>query len=108
MYASYYTDQTNKNTESGSLIVPPPKSTAWYDDMRQWPAIEEVDIFTYLIERKACDLREMKAYKSTAAYNYFLSQCVGGFLISEQQGGIFLKSQVVLNTYWNTQYILSV
>ena len=64
------------------------------DDMKKWPNIGDMDIFSYLIDRRACDLREMKAYKSTAAYNYFLSECVGKVMIANYQENVYIKAQV--------------
>ncbi|XP_064468467.1 uncharacterized protein LOC135379147, partial [Ornithodoros turicata] len=45
----------------------------WSEDMKLWPSITSADIICYLLQSKACDLQEAKAYKSLESYNYL--QC---------------------------------
>lgn len=41
--------------------------------MKLWPSVTSGDIVCYLLQSKACDLQEAKAYKSLESYNYL--QC---------------------------------
>lgn len=49
--------------------------------MKKWPEIRSGNIVSHLLGTKACNLREVKAYKSLDAYNYVLSGWVGQLLI---------------------------
>ena len=55
----------------------PDDITSWFEDMRLWPAVQSPDIIYYLVNTKACDLQEVKAYRSLESYNYLQSGKVG-------------------------------
>ncbi|KAG0420968.1 hypothetical protein HPB47_003122 [Ixodes persulcatus] len=49
----------------------------------KWPEIRSPQIVYYLLKTKACDLEEVKAYKSLDSYNYVQSGWVGALLVHE-------------------------
>ncbi|KAG0422276.1 hypothetical protein HPB47_001888 [Ixodes persulcatus] len=68
----------------------PERITTWQDSEKKWPEIRSGNIVCYLLDTKACDLREVKAYTSLDAYNYVLSGWVGQLLIHEIDGDLVL------------------
>ncbi|KAM7282602.1 uncharacterized protein ISCGN_002748 [Ixodes scapularis] len=75
--------------------VHPKEVSIWEDNMKSWPPIEKPDIIFYLLHSKACDLQEVRAYKSLDSYNYLSSGLVGtvlGHRISDQL--CYLKAEV--------------
>lgn len=57
--------------------------TTWEDNLKKWPEIRSPQIVYYLLKTKACDLEEVKAYKSLDSYNYVRSGWVGALLVHE-------------------------
>ncbi|XP_042148814.1 uncharacterized protein LOC115312451 [Ixodes scapularis] len=75
--------------------VHPKEVSMWEDNMKSWPPIEKPDIVFYLVHSKACDLQEVRAYKSLESYLYLTSGLVGTVLhhrISDQLG--YFKAEV--------------
>ncbi|KAG0435411.1 hypothetical protein HPB47_018506 [Ixodes persulcatus] len=48
----------------------PDNITSWSEDMRRWPSVTSPDVIYYLVNTKACDLQDVKAYRSLESYNY--------------------------------------
>ncbi|KAM7306756.1 uncharacterized protein ISCGN_010423 [Ixodes scapularis] len=85
-----------RSSAKGSVpYVHPKEVSIWEDNMKSWPPIEKPDIIFYLLHSKACDLQEVRAYKSLDSYNYLSSGLVGtvlGHRISDQL--CYLKAEV--------------
>lgn len=73
----------------------PERITTWEDDEKKWSEIRSENIVCYLLDTKACDLREVKAYKSLDAYNYALSGWVKQLLIHKTDGDLVLLKACV-------------
>lgn len=73
----------------------PDSITAWKDDVRLWPGIRQPDIIYYLLSTKACDLRDVKAFKSLESYNYLQSGWVGALSVHQVNDEVtYVKGQV--------------
>lgn len=76
--------------------------------MKKWPDIWSADVIYYLLYTKACDMRDVKAYKSLESYNYLKSGWVGKVLIHEIDSDLVLlkgsvqgsQSSKKLNQVW--------
>ncbi|XP_037555745.2 uncharacterized protein LOC119432660, partial [Dermacentor silvarum] len=67
----------------------------WTEDMRDWPEIRGPDIVYYLLHSKACDLQEVRCYKSLQSYNYLQSGWVGKVLLHKvNEDIVLLKADV--------------
>lgn len=67
----------------------------WTEDMRDWPEIKGPDIVYYLVHSKACDLQEVRCYKSLQSYNYLQSGWVGKVLLHKvNEEIVLLKADV--------------
>ncbi|XP_064488342.1 uncharacterized protein LOC135400439 [Ornithodoros turicata] len=64
----------------GQYYAHPDDISAWTDDLRLWPNTTSGDIVYYLVNSKACDLQDVKAYKSLESYNYLQCGWVGKLL----------------------------
>ncbi|KAG0445051.1 hypothetical protein HPB47_000995 [Ixodes persulcatus] len=53
----------------------------------KWPDIRAPQIIYYLLHTKACDMEDVKAYKSLDSYNYLKSGWVGAVLVHEVDQG---------------------
>lgn len=60
-----------------TTYVHPKEVSVWDDDMKCWAPVEKPDIVFYLLHSKACDLQDVKAYKSLDSYQYLTAGLVG-------------------------------
>lgn len=69
--------------------------TSWCDDLKKWPQLQTPHIIYYLLEKKACDLREVKAFRSMQSYTYLQSGWVGTVLLHKiDKNLVLLKCEV--------------
>lgn len=74
--------------------VHPDDVTAW-SDMRLWPSVTSGDIVYYLVNSKACDLQEVKAYKSLESYDYLQCGWVGKLSAHKvNEDTVYVKGEV--------------
>ena len=97
MLQRYSLDTWKLYVLSTSFAGPPADSDpCWIvNDPGGWPDIDTTDIYEYLVMSKAMDKHEMKAFRSTYAYNYvqcgwlgILSHCTAG------QDATYIKATV--------------
>ncbi|KAG0437880.1 hypothetical protein HPB47_017248 [Ixodes persulcatus] len=70
--------------QSTSTQYPRPSCIkVWEDNVKKCPDVRSPQIIYYLLHTKACDLEDVKAYKSLDSYNYFKSGWVGAVLVHE-------------------------
>ncbi|KAM7299602.1 uncharacterized protein ISCGN_020168 [Ixodes scapularis] len=63
--------------------------------MRLWPSIRIPDIFYYLVHTKACDLQDVKAYRSLESFNYLQSGWVGNLSVHQiDEEFSFVRGQI--------------
>ncbi|KAG0430388.1 hypothetical protein HPB47_022741 [Ixodes persulcatus] len=76
--------QCKSDSKPENRLYPHPSCiTTWEDNLKKWPEIRSPQIVYYLLKTKACDLEEVKAYKSLDSYNYVRSGWVGALLVHE-------------------------
>ncbi|KAG0425314.1 hypothetical protein HPB47_027505 [Ixodes persulcatus] len=76
--------QCKSDSKPENRLYPHPSCiTTWEDNLKKWPEIRSPQIVYYLLKTKACDLEEVKAYKSLDSYNYVQSGWVGALLVHE-------------------------
>ncbi|XP_064461730.1 uncharacterized protein LOC135371681 [Ornithodoros turicata] len=81
--------------EDGRYYPHPDDLDSWSDDMKWWPGVTSGDIVYYLLSSKACDLKDVKAYKSLESYNYLQCGWVGKLLVHKVDNEIvFVKGEV--------------
>lgn len=100
--------------DDGEVIQNPmnDKDSVWKDDLKIWPKTEAPQITAYLLENKACDFRQMEAFRSLQSYNYLQSGWVGQVLVNEVNDDVcFLKGKVTpsqsLNNDCHTAWVCS-
>lgn len=58
------------------IYVHPKEVSVWDDDIKCWAPVEKPDIDFYLLNSKACDLQDVRAYKSLDSYEYLTAGLV--------------------------------
>ncbi|XP_049518797.1 uncharacterized protein LOC119440264 [Dermacentor silvarum] len=71
----------NKGFAENFVYAHPDDIKEWTEDMLDWLEIRGPDIVYYLVHSKACDLQEVRCYKSLQSYNYLQSGWVGKVLL---------------------------
>ncbi|KAG0421434.1 hypothetical protein HPB47_002670 [Ixodes persulcatus] len=88
------------SSSSASAATKPPVAiadniTSWSEDMRLWPSVTSPDVIYYLVNTKACDLQDVKAYRSLESYNYLQSGWVGKLSVHQIDAELcYVKGQV--------------
>ncbi|KAM7313415.1 uncharacterized protein ISCGN_003280 [Ixodes scapularis] len=73
----------------------PDNITSWSEDMRLWPSVTSPDVIYYLVNTKACDLQDVKAYRNLESYNYLQSGWVGKLSVHQIDAELcYVKGQV--------------
>lgn len=63
--------------------------------MKLWPSVHGPDIVYYLLHTKACDLKDVKAFKSLDSFSYLQSGLVGTILVHKIDDNLcYLKCEV--------------
>ncbi|XP_042144335.1 uncharacterized protein LOC115311463 [Ixodes scapularis] len=79
----------------GEYYAHPEDVTMWIDDIRLWPGIRQADIVYYLLSTQACDLKDVKAFKSLDSYNYLQCGWVGALSVHQVDEAVtYIKGQV--------------
>ncbi|KAG0416208.1 hypothetical protein HPB47_006619 [Ixodes persulcatus] len=70
--------------------------------MKCWAPVEKPDIVFYLLHSKACDLQDVRAYKSLDSYQYLTAGLVGMVHHHRMNGDLaYYKAEVVRSQSFN-------